>query len=259
MKAHVLVRFGKWQEILDEPLPEDPDLYRATTTVWHYAKGIAHAALGRTAVAEAEQRRFEEAFARVPEARMFFNYRYVDILAVAAEMLRGEIAYRKDDHEAPFAHLRAAVARDDGLPYDEPWGWMQPTRHALGALLLEQGHARERRRSMRRIWEWIVATGGSRGTPTTSGACTAMSKPCIGLASTKRPTPFSLASIWRCRGPTSRFVRRAFAVSATSAARHDQRAVAGVARFSRETNACALSLPAREPKGASFTPLSASR
>ncbi|AZO69208.1 MULTISPECIES: tetratricopeptide repeat protein [unclassified Mesorhizobium] len=143
MKAHVLVRFGKWQEILDEPLPDDPYLYRATTAVWHYAKGIAHAALGQTAVAEAEQRRFEEAFARVPETRMFFNYRYVDILAVAAEMLRGEIAYRKDDHEAAFAHLRAAVARDDGLPYDEPWGWMQPTRHALGALLLEQGHMRE--------------------------------------------------------------------------------------------------------------------
>jgi hypothetical protein len=29
------------------------------------------------------------------------------------------------------------------LPYDEPWGWMQPTRHAHGALLLEQGHTRE--------------------------------------------------------------------------------------------------------------------
>jgi hypothetical protein len=28
---------------------------------------------------------------------------------------------------------------DDALPYDEPWGWMQPTRHAYGALLLEQG------------------------------------------------------------------------------------------------------------------------
>jgi hypothetical protein len=35
------------------------------------------------------------------------------------------------------------VALDDGLPYDEPWGWMQPTRHALGALLLEQGHVEE--------------------------------------------------------------------------------------------------------------------
>ena len=41
--------------------------------------------------------------------------------------------------ESGFAHLRQAVALDDNLPYDEPWGWMQPARHALGALLLEQG------------------------------------------------------------------------------------------------------------------------
>jgi tetratricopeptide (TPR) repeat protein len=58
-------------------------------------------------------------------------------------MLAGEIAYRKGDHEAAFAHLRRSVALDDALPYDEPWGWMQPARHALGALLLEQGHAEE--------------------------------------------------------------------------------------------------------------------
>jgi len=32
---------------------------------------------------------------------------------------------------------------DDALPYDEPWGWMQPTRHALGALLFEQGHVNQ--------------------------------------------------------------------------------------------------------------------
>ena len=31
----------------------------------------------------------------------------------------------------------------DRLPYDEPWGWIQPTRHALGALLLEQGQVAE--------------------------------------------------------------------------------------------------------------------
>jgi hypothetical protein len=31
------------------------------------------------------------------------------------------------------------VALEDALAYDEPWGWMSPVRHALGALLLEQG------------------------------------------------------------------------------------------------------------------------
>ena len=35
------------------------------------------------------------------------------------------------------------MALDDNLPYDEPWGWMQPARHALGALLLEQDRIEE--------------------------------------------------------------------------------------------------------------------
>ena len=41
-------------------------------------------------------------------------------------MLDGEIAYREGDYERAFAHLRRAIALDDALPYDEPWGWMQP-------------------------------------------------------------------------------------------------------------------------------------
>jgi hypothetical protein len=58
-------------------------------------------------------------------------------------MLTGELEYRRGNFDLAFAHLRRAVELDDSLPYDEPWGWMQPTRHALGALLLEQGHLAE--------------------------------------------------------------------------------------------------------------------
>ena len=58
-------------------------------------------------------------------------------------MARGEIEYRKGNFEQAFTHLRQAVVLDDALPYDEPWGWMQPARHALGALLFEQGHIDE--------------------------------------------------------------------------------------------------------------------
>ena len=80
---------------------------------------------------------------RVPETRYLFNNTCRDILAVAAAMMRGEIEYRKGQFDKAFAHLRSSVALDDALPYDEPWGWMQPARHALGALLLEQGHVAE--------------------------------------------------------------------------------------------------------------------
>jgi tetratricopeptide (TPR) repeat protein len=143
MKVHARVRFGRWQELLDEPLPRDPDLYCVTTAMLHYGKGVAHAARGEIAAAESEQRLFREACRRVPESRRIFTNTCAEILAIAAAMLRGEIAYRKGDYDSAFAHLRAAVALEDHLPFNEPWGWMQPVRHALGALLLEQNRVEE--------------------------------------------------------------------------------------------------------------------
>jgi tetratricopeptide (TPR) repeat protein len=89
--------------------------------------------------AESERDAFATALARVPETRYLFNNQSLDILAVAAAMLDGEIEYRKGNYDAAWANLRRAIELDDNLPYDEPWGWMQPTRHAYGALLLEQG------------------------------------------------------------------------------------------------------------------------
>jgi tetratricopeptide (TPR) repeat protein len=143
MKLHVLVRFGQWQQIIDEPLPDDPELYSVTTAMLHYAKGVAQAASENVEAAEEERALFKEAFARVPDSRYIFNNQCIDILAIASEMLDGEVEYRKGNYEAAFASLRKAVELDDNLPYDEPWGWMQPARHALGALLLEQGRVEE--------------------------------------------------------------------------------------------------------------------
>ncbi|MEM0948264.1 MAG: tetratricopeptide repeat protein [Pseudomonadota bacterium] len=138
-EPHVLVRFGKWREATELSLPEDPDLFCTLTANVHYARGVAHAALGEIDRAEAEEAAFTAAAARVPETRLLHNNKVVDLLAIGAEMLRGEILYRKGAFDDAFAALRRSVELDDALPYDEPWGWMQPTRHALGALLLEQG------------------------------------------------------------------------------------------------------------------------
>ena len=143
MKQHVLIRFGRWQDILDQDLPEDPELYCVTLAMMRYARTVALANLGRIDDAKAEKDAFEQALARVPESRMLFNNTCRDILNVAEQMMLGELAYHAGAHDTAFAHLRRAVEIDDALPYDEPWAWMQPTRHALGALLLEQGQVAE--------------------------------------------------------------------------------------------------------------------
>lgn len=143
VKQHVLVRFGKWREIIAQELPKDQALYCGTTAMTLYAKGVAHSVLGEIEAAERMREAFRAAKARVPESRRLHNNTMVDMLAIAEEMLTGELEYRRGNFDLAFAHLRRAVELDDALPYDEPWGWMQPTRHALGALLLEQGHLEE--------------------------------------------------------------------------------------------------------------------
>ena len=143
MRMHVLIRFGEWQAILDVAVPHDQELYCVTTAMMHYAKAVAYAATTRVEEAAAEQGLFTAAVARVPESRTLFNNTCLDILAVATSMLEGELQYRRGNHDLAFAALRRSIEIDDNLPYDEPWGWMQPTRHAYGALLLEQGHIEE--------------------------------------------------------------------------------------------------------------------
>ena len=143
MKQHVLIRFGKWREIIAQDLPKDQELYCSNVAMMHYAKTVAHSTLGNIDDAEREKALFLAAKTRVPESRRVHNNTVVDLLGVAEEMLKGELEYRKGNYDVAFAHLRKSVELDDSLPYDEPWGWMQPTRHALGALLLEQGHVEE--------------------------------------------------------------------------------------------------------------------
>ncbi|MGB7317582.1 MAG: tetratricopeptide repeat protein [Planktotalea sp.] len=140
MKMHVLVRFGRWQDIIDAPMPDDPVLYCVSTAMHHYAKGVAFAALKNFEAAEAERIRFDEAVKAIPKDRKFFNNSAHSTLAVGEMMLHGELEYHKGNHDLAFEHLRESVRRDDCLEYTEPWAWMHPPRHALAALLAEQGH-----------------------------------------------------------------------------------------------------------------------
>ncbi|KAI5863741.1 TPR domain protein [Durotheca rogersii] len=140
MRVHALVRFGRWQEIIDTPFHNDARLYCVTDALNHYAKGVAFAATGDVDASAREREAFAEAAKAVPSSRTLFNNKCVDILQVAGAMLDGELEYRRGNYEPAFSHLRRAMELSYALPYDEPWGWMQPPSHALGALLSEQGH-----------------------------------------------------------------------------------------------------------------------
>jgi tetratricopeptide (TPR) repeat protein len=140
MKMHVLVRFGRWNEIIDEPITDDATLYPVTIAMHHYAKCVAYAFLKNIQAAEQQKELFYTAVARIPEGRIFFNNPAIDILAVGETMLEGELAYHKGEFNKAFKQLRESVKRNDALHYSEPWPWMHPPRHALAALLTAQGH-----------------------------------------------------------------------------------------------------------------------
>ncbi len=140
---HVLVRFGRWQEIINAPMPNDPKLYCVSTAMYHYAKTVAYAAMKNFDQAGEQRRKFYTSRENIPKERTFFNNTAQSILAIGESMLEGELAYHMGHLEEAFEHLRESIRRDDDLEYSEPWAWMHPPRHALAALLSEQGHYTE--------------------------------------------------------------------------------------------------------------------
>ncbi len=138
---HVMLRFGMWDAILAEPEPEDFRLL--SRAIASYARGVALSALGRTAQARAELARFDERAALVPDDWVVGNNGSGEVLALSRAMLVGELAFREGALEEAFASFRAGVQLEDALVYDEPPGWMQPVRHAFGALLLASGRFAE--------------------------------------------------------------------------------------------------------------------
>ena len=161
MPWHVMIRFGKWDDILKEPLHTDKEVFPAAIATQHYARGVAYASKGMVPEAEAEQSLFLEAL-KNPALKgrvLHNNLMYQDpeegpcILLVNAAILEGEIEYRRQflakqsgeeaDFSVAFDHLRKGVDLSLNLAYNEPWGQMQPVRHILGALLLEQGELDE--------------------------------------------------------------------------------------------------------------------
>lgn len=161
MPWHVMIRFGKWDDIIAEPMYSDKDIFPATIATQHYARGVAYASKGMVKEAEAEQILFKQALQNPALAGrvMHNNFMYQNpdegpsILNVNDAILEAEIEYRRQyiskengssyDFTAAFEELRRGVDLSLNLAYNEPWGQMQPVRHILGALLLEQGEVEE--------------------------------------------------------------------------------------------------------------------
>ena len=132
----VQVRFGQWDKILQSPEP--PDYLPIARTMWHKSRAIAFATMGELENALKEQDAFIAARAVVAEEGIVGNNKAADVLAIAEHLMTGEILYRQGKVAESVAKLRTAVELEDKLRYDEPPDWINPVRHALGAVLLQE-------------------------------------------------------------------------------------------------------------------------
>jgi tetratricopeptide (TPR) repeat protein len=136
------VRFGRWEEILQAPAP-DEDLHYARG-IWHYARGRALAATGDPAAATTELAHLR-ALAGHPDldgAHVEFNPAPA-LLSLAADVLAGHAAAAAREYDAAIRFLRSAAEHEDNLVYGEPPEWSVPVRQELGVILLQAGRAAE--------------------------------------------------------------------------------------------------------------------
>jgi tetratricopeptide (TPR) repeat protein len=129
-----LVNFGRWDEVLAQPLP--PAELRYATTMAHYARGVAFAATGKGADASAELEQLKRLAAAASPADK-------PVAEIALHTLMGEIAQRSGKLDEAAAHYKAAIAIEDAGLYFEPPTWYYPVRHSLGLVLLQSGKSAE--------------------------------------------------------------------------------------------------------------------
>jgi tetratricopeptide (TPR) repeat protein len=139
---YALTRFGRWEEMLREPEP--PAFNAVLRATWHYARGLSLVATGRVDDAAVELSRLQALLLDESLNQPLFSPNLArSVLAVAPEVLQGEIDAARGSYDSAIAHLERAVRLEDALVYTEPSEFHYPPRHALGAILLEAGRPAE--------------------------------------------------------------------------------------------------------------------
>ncbi|GMR23251.1 MAG: hypothetical protein BMS9Abin37_1663 [Acidobacteriota bacterium] len=145
MPLYTMVRFGMWDEILDEPKPGKNAVY--WTGIWHYARGMAYVHTNQLESGAAALAAIEHIIVDPQSTDTFIGYsNATNLLRIASNVLAGELKAKQKDWDGSVVHLDRAVRLEESLLYSEPPDWYYPVRHTLGAVLLEAGRAHEAER-----------------------------------------------------------------------------------------------------------------
>jgi tetratricopeptide (TPR) repeat protein len=135
-------RFGRWNDLLALDQPPATNDFLVDRAVWHFVRGLAHAALRSPEAAEIELAalrgiRADENLAKLDSPAFPVSA----VLGVVDAWLAGKVAGARGQLQAAREHLEQAVAAAGRLPYMEPAYWPLPVRPSLGAACLAAGDA----------------------------------------------------------------------------------------------------------------------
>jgi len=131
------LRFGKWNEILAEPMPS-PE-FKLDTVMALLARGFAYANTGDLGKAKDARDKIDELRKEGMPQLEAVMVPGTQMAEVALYELDGEIARKSGKLDDAVMYFRRAQDAELNLPYTEPAYWHQPVAHLLGAALLEAG------------------------------------------------------------------------------------------------------------------------
>jgi tetratricopeptide (TPR) repeat protein len=140
--AFALLRFHRWQDVLQLPPPQDPKM-AVSKALWHFARALAFAALKEHDQSEEEQAIFQREWKQLPQSAIFGSNSADQILSIANDLLDAKQAEIKGNLGDAIAFLKRGVKTQDELKYSEPPDWFFPMRESLGGALMRAHQYKE--------------------------------------------------------------------------------------------------------------------
>lgn len=134
----VYVRFGKWNEILQQPKPAASQVY--ATILYHFGRGMAFSAQSRMTEAKNELAAMNSLMADTSLTIPFTPFSAaIDGAVVASKLLSGSIALRLGQTNEAITDFTKAVSVEQTMVYNEPRDWLLNPKQWLGRAYLTAG------------------------------------------------------------------------------------------------------------------------
>jgi hypothetical protein len=140
---YVLMHMAKWDDILKLPQPDNNLQY--PVAIWHYVRGMALAAKGKTDDAEKELSALRDiAKNELLGKQLIWEVNSAgDLVNIAALVLEAELLSRNKQYNGASVLFRKAMAIEDALTYQEPPDWFFSVRQTFGHWLVQAGRYAE--------------------------------------------------------------------------------------------------------------------